>query len=257
MPRVRIIHWKPEEAEPLIQSVRAGGFQADYSHDTEGPAVTRAIRENLPDAVVIDLSRLPSHGREMAVWLRGNKSTRSIPLVFVNGEQEKVDRIKSILPDAIFTTNSRLPAALKSACRKRAAEVVVPTPMMDRYRNKPVARKLGIEAESTVGLIDAPRDYASLIGALPENVEIIEDPDAVQNVTLWFVHDPEALVAGSRRMRAMAGKTKLWIAWRKGPGKPVTQKSIREMARDTGLAEYKLCAIGSRWSAMLFARKRT
>ena len=43
----------------------------------------KEFREDLTDAVVIDLGRLPSHGREAGVFLRASKSTRLIPLLFV------------------------------------------------------------------------------------------------------------------------------------------------------------------------------
>ena len=69
----------------------------------------KEFRENPPDAVVINLGRLPSHGREAGVFLRGSKSTRLIPLLFVctegvEGYPEKVARVKETLPDARYTT---------------------------------------------------------------------------------------------------------------------------------------------------------
>jgi hypothetical protein len=48
--------------------------------------------------------------------------------------------------------------------------------------------------------------------------------------------------------------------WRKAasasPGAGVTQNSVREMAREVGLVDYKICSVNERWSAMLFARKK-
>ncbi len=60
-------------------------------------------KENLPDAIIIDLSRLPSQGRDVAMALRSHKSTRVVPLVFVDGEPEEVERVKAQLPDALYT----------------------------------------------------------------------------------------------------------------------------------------------------------
>jgi len=256
MPRVRILHWKPAEAAPLVEACRAAGHEAEYE-DLRGSALSRAIRDSSPDAIAIDLSCLPSHGREVAVWLRGNKSTRHIPLVFVNGEAEKVARVKELLPDATFTTTGKIAAALRSACRKRATDPVVPPQMMDRYKTRTTAQKLGITAGSTVGVIDAPRDYPAALGALPEGVEVTEDPEEARSVTLWFVHDPEGLLAGLRRMRSMAHRTKLWILWRKGQKTGFTENVIREAALDAGLVDYKVCSVNERWSALAFARKKT
>ena len=30
MPRVRLFHWRAEEAKPLIAALRAGGYTVDY-----------------------------------------------------------------------------------------------------------------------------------------------------------------------------------------------------------------------------------
>jgi CheY-like chemotaxis protein len=257
MPRVRIIHWKPAEAGPLVDACRSSGFQVDYDAEAlSGPAIGRAIRELPPDAVVIDLSRLPSHGRELAVWLRGAKSTRHIPIVFVNGEAGKVEKVREILPDATFATTARVRAAVASACRKRTALPIQPAPMMERYKAKTAAEKLGIKEKSTVAVIDPPRDYLSVLGVLPENADIIEDPESVQSVTLWFVHEPATLLARLRGMCAIAARTRLWILWRKGSDNGITQNAVRQAALDRGLVDYKICSVDGRWSGILFARKK-
>ena len=45
---------------------------------------------------------------------------------------------------------------------------------------------------------------------------LLEDPDPVQAVTLWFVRDPRVYQAEVHRMREIANRTKLWVVWRKG-----------------------------------------
>jgi response regulator RpfG family c-di-GMP phosphodiesterase len=80
MPRVRVFHWKTEEAQPLLKLLRDAGYTVEHFDHIRS---TREIRENPPDAVVVDLSRMPSHGREIGVYLRGSKATRHIPIVFV------------------------------------------------------------------------------------------------------------------------------------------------------------------------------
>jgi len=60
--------------------------------------------------VVIDLNRLPSQGRDLGIALRTYKTTRQVPLVFVDGDPEKVARIREILPDAVYTSGTRSPA---------------------------------------------------------------------------------------------------------------------------------------------------
>jgi hypothetical protein len=255
MPRVRIVHWKASEAGPLVEACRACGFDVEYD-DVNGGLLMKMVREKPPDALVIDLTRLPSHGRDVAIYLRRTKYARHIPLVFVDGEPEKVEAIRRELPDAAFTTRRQLCAAVKSACAKRVANPVLPQDIMERYGSRTVAQKLGIKAGATVAVIDAPRDYAAALGELPDGAELVEDPNSIQAVTLWFVRDPREYREGLRRMQSMAGRTKLWIVWRKGAG-TLTDKLVREAANEVGLVDYKICAVNAQWSGMAFARRKS
>ena len=111
MPRVRLFHWKSKDAGPLIAKLHAAGYQVAHNAETQSPSV-REIKESGAVAVVIDLSRLPSHGKYVGAWLRGSKSTRHIPLVFVGGEAEKVAAIKKQMPDAVYASVAGVGAAL-------------------------------------------------------------------------------------------------------------------------------------------------
>jgi len=96
--RVLLVHWNPEEARERASRLRASGHRVEVYAGRGGEGL-RELRDRPPDAVVIDLSRLPSHGRAVAVFLRQQKGTRHVPLVFVEGEPEKVARARSLLPD--------------------------------------------------------------------------------------------------------------------------------------------------------------
>jgi hypothetical protein len=255
MPRVRIVHWKASESGPLIEACQACGFEVEYD-DVNGGELVKMIRGKPPDVLAVDLTRLPSHGRDVAIYLRRTKYARHIPLVFVDGEPEKAEAIRRQLPDAVFTTRRQLCAAVKSACAKRVADPVLPPGIMERYGSRTVTQKLGIKAGATVAVIDAPRDYAAALGVLPEGAELVENPDSVHAVTLWFVRDFREYQAGLREMQAIADRTRLWIVWRKGTGS-LTDKLVREAANEAGLVDYKICAINAQWSAMAFARRKS
>lgn len=255
MARVRFIHWKPSEAKPTIEALRAAGHHVDYDEKLD----SQSFGPPPPDAVVIDLSSRPSHGREVAIWLRGRKKTRLIPLVFVNGEPEKVEATRARIPDATYTTGARLNSALTQAISRGVVNPVVPAQMMERYKSRTSVQKLGITAEMRVAIIDPPREYLRILGDLPAGVELVEDSDQAADLTVWFIHDPESLRVSLPRMRSLAAKTKLWIAWRKQrPGAAssrVTQYLLRESTQAFGLVDYKICSLDSAWSAIAFARK--
>ncbi|HTQ54078.1 MAG TPA: hypothetical protein VMI94_06425 [Bryobacteraceae bacterium] len=253
MPRVRLIHWKAAEAAPLIAALRGAGYEVDYDEQLQGDAFRR-IRQSPPDVFVIDLSRLPSHGREVAVFLRGHQTTRGVPMVFVGGEPEKVRRIRELLPDAVYASAATVRSAVRHACASRPAAPVVPPQMMQRYTGRTTAQKLGIREGARIAVIDPPRNYAAAIGELPAGAVFEETPASPGEVTLWFVQGAAGCAASLPAMRALAARTKLWILWRKGS--EVSQQFLRKSATAVGLVDYKICAVGPSWSGMLFARKK-
>lgn len=126
MQRVGLIHWNADEAEQCVSRLRASGYHVVY--DPEAPIALRLMRDRPPAAVVIDLSRLPTQRRDIGLALRHYKSTRHVPLVFVGRVRvaEKVTRIKRHLPDAVYTSWSRIRSALKRAIAHPPAQPVVP-----------------------------------------------------------------------------------------------------------------------------------
>ena len=90
--RVRLVHWNEAEAAERAERLRALGYEVNDS-TLSGPEGFRDLRENPPAAVVIDLGRIPSHGREVGMALRSYKDTRFVPIVFVGGDPEKVKKI--------------------------------------------------------------------------------------------------------------------------------------------------------------------
>jgi len=257
-PRVRLLHWNAEEASGHLDVLRAARHLVDYEEQFR-PALLKSWREAPPDAFVIDLSRLPSHGREIAIALRQSPRTRQIPIIFCCGLEEKVNRTRRDLPDAAYCTLANLAASVRQALTHRPLQPVQPPAMMDRYAARTVAQKLGIKEASTVALLNAPPNASKLVGPLPSGVEFTEDSTERGSVTLCFVHDPHSLGVSLSEVRAIASQTKLWILWRKGGSVArgdVTEGLVRESGLALGLVDYKICSVNPTWSAMLFARKK-
>ena len=257
MARVRLFHWKSSEAGGLLKTLRAGGHRVDYDENiTTG--VLRGIRTSPPDAFVVDLSRMPSHGRGIAIYLRRSPATRRIPVVFVDGDPGKVEAIRKQLPDAMYVSAARIRSALRQAIANPPEAPIVP--VIPPHAPRPAAQKLGIREGSAVALIDPPRDYASVIGKVPAGVTFEEDGAAPCPVTLWFVDDPEVFLDALPRFRSLAARTKFWILWRKQAarkGSRITAPFLRECAIAVGLVDYKICAVNETWSGMAFGLRRS
>jgi len=255
MRRVRLFPWKSKEAEVLVAKLRAAGVEAVHRAETQSPSV-RELKESGAVAVVIDLSRLPSHGKYVGAWVRGAKSTRHIPLVFVGGEAEKVAAIKKQIPDAVYSSIAGVGAALKKAIAQPPRDPVVPRQMMETAPGRTAAQKMGIREGSTVGLIDPPADYLKVLGVLPQGVVLEEDSRRVCPLTVWFVHDPGEYEAALPSRRLLAARSRLWIVWQKGRRDGLNGNFVREAALAMGLVDYKICSLDGVWTGMVFAVKK-
>ncbi len=255
MQRVRLFHWKSTEAGTLIAKLRAAGFEAVHNAETQSPSV-RELKESGVVAVVVDLSRLPSHGKYVGAWVRGSKSTRHLPLVFVGGEAEKVAAIKKQIPDAVYSSVAGVGAALKKAIARPPRDPVVPKQMMETAPGRTAAQKMGIREGSVVGLIDPPADHLKVLGVLPEGVVLEEDSRRVCPVTVWFVHDPGEYEAALASRRLLAARSRLWIVWQKGRRDGLNGNFVREAALAMGLVDYKICSLDGVWTGMVFAVKK-
>lgn len=259
MARVRLLHWKREEAEEHFVALRAAGYRVVEYDEQYSPALLKNWRESPPSVFVVDLSRLPSQGREIAIALRQSPKTRLIPIVFCQGNDEKIERIRKELPDAFYCSLSGLAAMVRKATAHPPAEPVKPVQMMNRYGSRTVAQKLGISAGSKVLLINPPQDVNKVLSDLPAGAEFVEDDSVSADVTLCFIHGADMLAQMLSSVRKLAAKTKLWILWRKGGSKVkggVTENMIRDHALPLGLVDYKICAVNEVWSAILFAHKQ-
>lgn len=105
--KVFLVHWREAEAEVLAREIRNMGWTVDWESN-DGAKAGKRIRADPPDVVVIYLTRLPSHGRETGHSIKEIKGTQRIPLVYVDGSDEAVERTKSVVPDAVFTTTEQL-----------------------------------------------------------------------------------------------------------------------------------------------------
>ncbi len=261
MHRVRLIHWKAEEAEERIAKLRAAGYEVDYGETT--PGALRGCLNNPPAVFVIDLSRMPTQGRDVAMALRIHKTTRHTPLVFVEGEPEKVERIKTHLPDAVYTTWGRIRSSLKQAIAKPPASPVVPESNLAGYSGAPLPKKLGIKPNSTVALVGAPKHFEQTLGELPEGVKLKKQAGKQCDLIIWFVRLRAELYDRIKEMGELTGDASgngLWIVWPKqasGVASDLTQNVVRETGLASGLVDYKVCAIDATWSGLKFARRKT
>jgi hypothetical protein len=254
---VRLICWKDDRAAELQETLASDGFTVDAG--AFAPPTLRELSAEPPDAVVIDLGRLPSHGRDVGVAVRTRAGTRSIPLVFVDGAEEKISRTREQLPDATYTPMKNLTRAVRAAVARPPIDPVVPSSSLAGYSGTPLPRKLGIKPDSKVALVGAPEDFESTLGELPERTKILRTPRSDADVTLWFLDSLAILEEDIERMAEIAGGGRLWICWPKkasGVSTDVTQHHVRSLGLDAGIVDFKICSIDATWSGLCFTRRK-
>jgi hypothetical protein len=112
-----VVHWDPAELPSKVAAVEAAGARVVGSEAHDGARAGRLIRESEPDVLVTWLSRLPGHGRVTAAYVRSTPWGRALPLLFVDGDPDVLDKTKratleEVIPEALVVTPRTLPAWL-------------------------------------------------------------------------------------------------------------------------------------------------
>jgi hypothetical protein len=243
-----VIHRDPAEAAFRAARLQSQDIDAE-PYTSRGTRGFRFIRATPPDAIVIDLTQLPSYGRIMGALIRESKSLRTIPLVFIEGDPEKTAKVRATLPDAAYAPWSKIGAAIQRAIRRKPADPLMPV------ANTTLLAKLGIRDGSSVAMLHAPKDFS-----LPEGNW---KRAAIESANVILAFYPRSASLGHELPKlasTMWTGVRLWIAWPKRAGTAPTDLSmprIRSMAKPYGLSDYKVCALDDKWSAMVFGRRKT
>ncbi|MEQ2010044.1 MAG: hypothetical protein ABMA26_24950 [Limisphaerales bacterium] len=265
-PRVCLLHWNAAEASARLASLAKLGMATSLVGPEPGKWPTD-FKTNPPDAVVIDLSRLPSHGRTVGVVLRQQKRTRFIPLVFVAGAPEKVERVRQTLPDATFTDWDNIGADLQHAIEHPPTAPVAP---LTECSTKPLAAKLGCKPGTTLLLLNPPAGVDNLLGKLPDDA--FAQPCAVTlsalrsraKETRFLLCFCATRAEFDRVLKlvdaAFPERVACWMAYPKKTSALATdlgEAIVRASCIARGLVDYKVCAINETWTGLLFGRKRS
>lgn len=127
---------------------------------------------------------------------------------------------------------------------------------MAGYSSTPLAKKLGIKEGSRVALVNAPKDFQSELGELPQKVEFVKRLTKSLDLVLFFVLSERALARDFAKLaEKLVADGMIWIAWPKKSSGVTTDLSFERVQRiglDAGLVDVKICAIDETWSGLKF-----
>lgn len=254
--RVRLIHFNGPEGRECRLRLAAMGHQADFD-EFDGISLMKKLSANFPDAFVIDLSRLPSSGRQVAMSLRSRKSTRHVPIIFVDGDPAKVKAIKELLPDATYTTWTKLKTALPRAMAKPVTAPIIPPSSL--YSGKPAVEKIGIKTGMCVALLGAPPGFTAALKPMPARVKLSARPDPAADIFVCVVRTMRELHAHFVTLAGVVERQTLWIVWPKQGARiksEVTGNVVRETGLASGWVDYKVCSVDETFSGLAFKKRR-
>lgn len=218
------------------------------------------FRDLALDAVVIDLNRLPSHGREIGILLRGSKSTRHLPLVFLGGVEEKVARVQAELPDAAFARWEDAPHTIFAAISRPIHRPVRPVQIMERNQGAALNRKLGIK-EAVPTLLWGDADFLQdLLGNSPQTVRRLQARHAGQpHLCLCVTRSAADVEAAFDAAAYCPVGSSVWILHPKQTSRLRTdynQNDVRIIGLVRGWVDFKVCAVDADWSGLQFTRRK-
>jgi len=122
------------------------------------------------------------------------------------------------------------------------------------YSGTPLARKLGIKSNFTMGLLHQPDHYFDLFTDMPPNIRIVKERKTKKDLIHYFATSVSRLERDIKGLRQeMEDDGALWISWPKKAAKMKTdlnENVIRDIALRNRLVDVKVCAIDEVWSGL-------
>ncbi len=125
MPTILVVEDEPAIVELLKVNLADAGYGVTTAADAE--AAQAALKEALPDLVLLDWMLPGQSGLALAKELRSNPRTRELPIIMVTARSDESDRVAGLeawVDDYVTKPFSprELKARIKSVLRRRAPE---------------------------------------------------------------------------------------------------------------------------------------
>lgn len=124
---------------------------------------------------------------------------------------------------------------------------------------QPLAKKLLIKPGNSIAPINAPKNYKTLLGPLPDGAQVVTRAprDGAALVHLFVTTMAELQTQLPRAQQAMAQGGGIWVSWQKKTANTksdVSRDTIRVLAEESGLTTVRAVAIDDQWSALKLIR---
>jgi hypothetical protein len=122
------------------------------------------------------------------------------------------------------------------------------------YAGTPLAKKLGLKPPMKYWVVNAPKEFKTWLGELPDEVELISKAKPPIEASHIFATEAAYLDAMLSRLRnELKQDGFVWVSWPKRSSKvstDITEDTIREIALPLGFVDIKVCAVSEVWSGL-------
>lgn len=122
------------------------------------------------------------------------------------------------------------------------------------YSGTPLPKKLGFKPGMRAALVNAPDDFVTTLGELPDDVAVAPRLGGHKDLVVVFLTERAELARRVEALkRAIAPDGMVWVAWPKKAAKvptDMTEGVVREVVLPEGLVDVKVCAIDGTWSGL-------
>lgn len=129
------------------------------------------------------------------------------------------------------------------------------------YSGTPLVKKLGFKSPLKVLTVNAPKEYRSWLGELPDGVKLTtKEPHPIEAAHILVTSGAEMDALPSELRRDLAQDGFVWVSWYKRSAKmrtDVSEDLIREIALPLGFVDVKVCAGSEAWSGLILAIRRS
>ena len=131
---------------------------------------------------------------------------------------------------------------------------IIPRMVDTGYSGTPLAKKLGIKSPLKLLTVNAPQEYVSWLGELPEGVSLVTKAKPPVEAAHVFTTESAFLDAMLSKLRnELKQDGFVWVSWPKKSSKvptDITEDVIREIALPLGFVDIKVCAVSEVWSGL-------
>ncbi|HYZ87048.1 MAG TPA: hypothetical protein VE621_21715 [Bryobacteraceae bacterium] len=251
MAKFALVHWNESEAEARVREASSKGVGLELLRLQPGRTV-QTIRSVNPEALLIDLTRMPSNGRAVASVLRSQRSTCHIPILFVGGEPQKVEKALADAPGSQWCEWENIAKAIPKLL------ATAPKTVAKHHSEVPVAKKLNLLGGKTICVLNAPESFLALLESV-DGLTVHDQLNRKFDSVLLFTTTMNELEAGLAAIFRRTFELPLTLAWPKrasGADSELSMPLLREYLKEFGYIDYKVASIDKTWSAMLFSRAR-